>query len=138
MQYIQRIAFVVLLATLCCLVADSKPLPAINRHVSQTTTTLQPDSAATTEHGQVHSFNNSADNYTESDNNKVDATQSKTSKVDKSRLDNPDYFEGDLKVPQEIIDTYYGIHSNTQVSGCHYHYIIYSCDLLAQVSPMQA
>ena len=122
MQYLERTAFIVLFATLHCLVADSKPLPVTNRRVPQAMTTSQPNSAAMTEHSQLHNFNNSVNNYAAGDNYNMDATGPKMSKVDKSHLDNPDYFEGDLKVSQEIIDLYYGVHNDTKVSGCRYRY----------------
>ena len=132
MQYIERIAFIALLH---CLVAYSKPLPLTKGHVPQAMTTSQPNAAATTELSQLHSFNSSADNNATGDKDKLNAARSKTSKVDKSHLDNLDYFEGDLKVSQEIIDTYYGVHNSAQV--IHHNCALLCIHVTCLLKPVQ-
>ena len=48
--------------------------------------------------------------------NEKQKNQTETWKPTESHLDNPNYFEGDLDIPQEMIDAFYGNPNDTDVS----------------------
>ena len=51
----------------------------------------------------------------------VNEKQTETWKPTESHLDNPNYFEGDLDVPQEMIDAFYGNSNATNVSNINHN-----------------
>lgn len=109
MQFLRKTAFVVLLASVACATAKSIPLPV------PSASTQDPVSKSTTD--QSNNFSEggegSQENNTLMDKNE---NQNRSTKIVRPfRLDNPNYFEGDLKIPQEIIDAYYGTQNNTEL-----------------------
>ena len=117
MQYLGTTTFIVLFATLLSLMTRSTSLPVPSQQVSTDSAPSLSTSKLTPEHSQLYNFSNSSDSLAQGDSDKVEerGPGSKTSKLVKSHLDNPKYFEGDLRVPQEIIDAYYGKLNDSEV-----------------------
>lgn len=115
MKYSERTLFIVLFASLACLVAESVPSPVTEPHPSQSsevepTTTDQPKTLSTSGPPSNNTVVNENENELTINGSKIVASV-------RGRLDNPNYFEGDLKIPQDIIDAYYGKHNDTNVSA---------------------
>ena len=116
MKYSGRTLIIVLFASLAYLEAKSVPSPVASSepqpHQSSEAkpiTTDQPKNFST-------SGPSSNDTVVNKNGNELTINESEIAASVRARLDNPNYFEGDLKIPQEIIDAYYGKHNDTDVS----------------------